>query len=105
MEHLSLRTTDHDLVREWVEDRGGRPALALTPDGMDTALRIDFGDAGDELEEVTWNEFFKLFEDNELALAYEEVAADGSESYEYSFVSRNALEEGVEDIPGEVEEF
>ncbi|MDQ3890665.1 MAG: hypothetical protein M3312_08990, partial [Actinomycetota bacterium] len=63
----SKTTTDHDEIRRWVEERGGRPASVKgTGDGDDAGiLRIDFPGVGDEtsLEEIGWDEFFEKFEE------------------------------------------
>ncbi|MBS7700046.1 MULTISPECIES: hypothetical protein [unclassified Chelatococcus] len=69
----SSTTTDHKTIRQWVEERGGRPArVAATGKGKDPGiLRFDFGDPDDSLEEISWDEFFKKFDESELALLYE----------------------------------
>jgi hypothetical protein len=75
-EKSAVTTTDHDTIRKWVEERGGHPASVKgTGDKNDPGLlRIDFpGYSGEgKLEEVSWDEFFKGFEDNQLAFLYEE---------------------------------
>ena len=72
----SQTTTDHDTIREWAEERDGRPArVEGTGDDDDDGgglLRIDFGDEDENLEEISWDEFFEEFEDSNLALVYEE---------------------------------
>ena len=61
----SLRTTDHDQIRKWVEDRGGRPAKIETR-GKGGILRIDFGEPDENLQPIDWPEFFAIFDDSEL---------------------------------------
>ena len=67
-------TTNHDDIRKWVEKRGGHPAAVA--DTMDNGqggalLRIDFDEPGgnddDRLKRIGWDEFFKIFDDNDLA--------------------------------------
>jgi hypothetical protein len=67
-------TTDHRKIRHWAETRGGRPARVKdTGRGGDPGiLRLDFGDTDEGLEEISWDEFFKKFEESELALLYDE---------------------------------
>jgi hypothetical protein len=69
-------TTDHDTIRQWVEQRNGKPARVRgTGDGRSPGiLRIDFPGYGedDALEELAWDEWFKTFEDNNLAFHYQE---------------------------------
>ena len=69
----STQTTDHDEIREWVEDHDGQPArVEGTGDGDDGGLlRIDFDESDDDLEDISWDEFFEEFEENDLALVYE----------------------------------
>ncbi len=83
-------TTDHDEIRRWVEERGGRPASVKgTGDGDDAGLlRIDFPGVGDEtsLEEISWDEFFRAFDENDLAFLYQ----DERDSRFNKFVSRES---------------
>jgi hypothetical protein len=75
-------TTDHSVIREWVEDRGGRPARVRETRGTGEAgmLRVDFpGHFSDEtLEHITWDEWFEEFEENRLAFLYQEATAGGA---------------------------
>ncbi len=82
-------TTDHATIRRWVEERGGTPARVKgTGDGGGDPgiLRIDLpGDGPDpNLEAISWDEWFKAFEDNRLAFLYE----DDRESHFNKLVSR-----------------
>jgi hypothetical protein len=66
-------TTDHEEIRRWAEERGGRPAAVLDPGNkIAGGLRIDFPgyDSGEELEEITWTEFFDKFEEQNLVFMY-----------------------------------
>jgi hypothetical protein len=87
------RTTDHDTIREWVEDRGGEPASvkATAEDGDPGLLRINFpGYSGeDSLQEISWEEFFDKFEEKNLAFLYQDEMRDGEESRFFKFVSRD----------------
>jgi len=86
-------TTEHDVIRQWVNSRGGWPAkVKSTDEGRGTGIvQIDFpGYSGeDSLERISWEEFFQAFEDNELAFLFQEKLADGSESRMCKLVSRN----------------
>ena len=85
-------TTDHDEIRRWVEERGGKPARVRgTGSGEgDGILRIDFpGGAGeDELEPISWDEWFRIFEEKNLAFVYQERKADGEPSTFFKLVRR-----------------
>jgi hypothetical protein len=88
----SKTTTDHDEIRTWVEEHDGTPAAVRgTGDGDDLGvLRIDFpGGAGeDELEHVSWHDWFRKFEENELAFLYQEKKASGEDSTFFKLVKR-----------------
>jgi hypothetical protein len=71
-------TTDHDEIRKWVEKRGGHPAVVSATEskgGRDGLLRIDYDEPGgnddDRLHRITWNEFFEIFDRNDIAFLYD----------------------------------
>ena len=89
----SKRTTDHSKIREWVEARNGKPARVQGTGEADDAglLRIDFPDNDDEdedLEEITWDEFFEKFDEKRLAFVYQDRTAGGEPSRFNKLVSR-----------------
>lgn len=79
MSASSETTTDHDTIRKWVEARGGHPAR-VKGRGPGGILRVDFGEPEDSLEEISWDEFFKVFDDNDLAFLYQDKTHDGATS-------------------------
>ncbi|MBF7013813.1 hypothetical protein QUC32_03075 [Novosphingobium resinovorum] len=86
----ATKTTEHNEIRQWIEDRGGRPSVvAATHDnGRDGGLlRIDFGEKDETLEEIEWEEFFRIFNDNGLAFLHQDETADGKPSRFAKFVS------------------
>jgi hypothetical protein len=88
----SKTTTNHDEIRRWVEERGGRPARVkgTGSDGDPGVLRIDYPGRGDDeaLEPISWEEFFDKFEGSDLAFLYQEETAAGEESRFSKLVSR-----------------
>jgi hypothetical protein len=87
----SKRTTDHDTIRRWAEERDGTPASVRgTGDGDPGVLRIDFpGGAGeDDLEHISWEEWFEKFDRNELAFLYQEAKESGEGSTFFKLVKR-----------------
>ena len=93
---MSSKTTiDPDVIREWAEARGGKPArVRNTGHGSDPGIvRIDFpGYSGEEtLEEITWEEFFEKFEDSQLALILQETTDSGEKSRFNKLVSRDSV--------------
>ena len=89
-------TTDHEKIRRWAEERGGKPAAVKgTGSGNDPGvLRIDFpGYSGDEsLVQITWKEFFDKFERERLAFLYQEETAEGSDSRFSKLLNRESDE-------------
>lgn len=86
-------TFDHDTIRKWVEERDGVPAtVAGTESGADEAgiLRFDFpGGAGeDELTHISWDEWFDKFEEESLALLYQDEKSSGEPSTFFKIVGR-----------------
>lgn len=74
---MAEATTDHETIRKWAESNGGKPAAVRRTHGDGVGIiRIMFPDRPqsehDALEEISWDEFFKQFEDSRLALLYEE---------------------------------
>ncbi len=94
MASQTTTTTDHDEIRRWVEEHDGKPASVRGTDGgADDAgiLRIDFpGGAGqDQLEHISWDDWFQKFEDSNLAFLYQQEKASGEDSTFFKLVSRN----------------
>lgn len=80
-------TTDHNTIRKWAEQRGGHPARVKT-EGSGGILRIDFGEPDENLEEIEWDEFFKIFDDRNLAFLYQGRTQSGETSRFSKFVER-----------------
>ena len=74
---MAETTTDHETIRKWAESKGGKPAAVdRTHKGGDVGIiRIMFPDnpqsEHDSLVEISWDEFFREFEERKLALLYE----------------------------------
>jgi hypothetical protein len=93
MESESKRTVNHDEIRRWAEGYAGKPEVFDNPRaGADhVGLRIDFpGHADDAFvpegnppREISWDEFFELFDRLGLAFVYRDDphAEDKSDLY------------------------
>lgn len=88
-------TFDHEVIRKWAEARGGKPAMVrrtITNDPEQDlgVIRIMFADEGgnENLEETTWPKLFRVFEEKNLAFAYNEKTRDGKLSRHFEFVHR-----------------
>jgi hypothetical protein len=88
----SHTTTDHEEIRRWVEEHDGKPSLVRGTESDDGSgvLRIDFpGGAGeDRLEHVSWDDWFRTFDDRDLAFLYQERKASGEDSTFFKLVNR-----------------
>ncbi|UCI09663.1 hypothetical protein [Mesorhizobium sp. B1-1-8] len=82
-----LKTTNHEVIRAWIEAREGRPAVARTA-AKGAVLRVDFGEHEDDLEPVEWEEFFTILDDNKLAFVHQDITAEGLPSRLNEFVER-----------------
>ena len=86
-------TTDHETIREWAEARDGHPATvkgALRRGQEAGILRIDFpGFSGARsLKSISWDEWFDVFEQRQLAFLYQECTATGKPSRFNKLVAR-----------------
>jgi hypothetical protein len=90
--HEAMQTTDHDEIRRWVEARDGQPATVKgTGDrGGEHAglLRIAFTD-DEDLEPVSWDDFFDKFDQEKLAFLHQDKTKDGATSRFFKFVERH----------------
>lgn len=85
-------TTDHDEIRRWVEEHGGEPASVKGTESGDEpgVLRIDFpgGTGEDQLEHISWEDWFAKFDENDLAFLYQETKAGGGDSTFFKLIRR-----------------
>ena len=91
--YASNTTTDHEQIRRWAEERGGKPACVRgTGNSGDIGMiRIDFpGYTGeDKLEEISWDAWFEKFEEKRLALVYQDET-HGEKSNFNKLISRDS---------------
>jgi hypothetical protein len=78
----SLATTNHEVIRSWAEERGGVPATVEGTEHGDRAgvLRFDFGERTAKLRHITWEEWFRTFDERGLNFLYQEQRKDGRQS-------------------------
>ena len=86
------RTIDHNEIRQWVEKHGGFPATVKETHEYGEAglLRVDYPgfDGNDTLERISWDEWFRGFDNNQLSFLYQ----DESDSRFSQLVSRDGGE-------------
>lgn len=89
-------TTDHDVIKKWVEERGGSPAVVKdTTGGSDVGLlRINYpGYSGaGSLENIPWSEFFKEFDQKHLVFMYQDRMENGQVSRFSKMVSQQTAQ-------------
>lgn len=78
----SLVTTSHEVIRQWAEARGGQPATVQGTEHESHlgVLRFAFNHDDDRLKRVTWEEWFKTFDERGLNFLYQEQRSDGAQS-------------------------
>jgi hypothetical protein len=79
----SLATRSHEVIKAWAEARRAVPATVpgTEYDGRLGVLRFDFpGYGGESLEEVSWEEWFKTFDERELVFIFQEHLKNGNPS-------------------------
>ena len=78
----SLATTSHEVIWQWAEARGGRPATVEGTEHGDRlgVLRFDFGGENERLRHVSWDEWFATFDARRLNFIYQEERSDGRQS-------------------------
>lgn len=84
----SQKTTDHEKIKEWAKERGGKPAIVRGTEGDEEGsglLRLKFDEDEDDLEEIEWDEFFETFDDRGLTFLYQE-SIKGHESRFFKFI-------------------
>jgi hypothetical protein len=70
------------VIRQWAEARGAVPATVEGTEHDERAgvLRFDFGGDDDRLRHISWDEWFKTFDERSLNFLYQEERKDGQQS-------------------------
>ena len=79
----TLITRNHDVIRRWAEERGAKPASVpgSEHDGHRGVLRFDFpGYGGEGLEDISWEDWFRAFDERNLTFKFQEHTKDGTPS-------------------------
>ncbi len=89
----SKTTKDHTKIKKWSEERDGKPAVVESTSNSSEGgglLRINFpGYAEDNLKNISWEEFFRIFDENDLQFLYQEETKDGGKSRFFKFVDED----------------
>jgi hypothetical protein len=89
---------DHDEIRQWAEERGAVPARVKGTGGpRDVGIvRLhfpEFSQDDENLERISWDEFFEEFDRKKLALLVEDRMPDGRRSNFNKIISRATIED------------
>ena len=91
-ESSSKTTTDLEVIKKWAEEREGKPSRvkSTADDEGGGLLRIDFpGYSGkDSLEEISWEDWYKTFQDRDLEFLYQDQTAGGKESRFFKIINK-----------------
>ncbi len=86
----SKKTKDHDIIKKWAKKRDGQPAIVkgTKEKGKGAGLlRINFADNQEKnLEDISWDEFFKTFDKSNLEFLYQEKTKEGKTSRFSKFI-------------------
>ena len=86
----SLATRSPEVIKHWAEERKAVPATVAGTEHGDHlgVLRFNFpGYGGEKLQEVSWDEWFKTFNDRQLVFIFQEHKKDGTMSNFFRFDS------------------
>lgn len=97
---ISYKSHHHLVIKKWIDERGGQPALLVSSKGKKEPipLAVDFGEDANNLVPLSWDEFFRIFEEDMLDFQYQEETEDGTISRFFKFVVRNDDDEEEEDM-------
>ena len=89
---------DHAEIRRWAEARGAQPACVKGTGGKGDVgmIRLDFpGFSGARsLQKISWDEWFRRFDESNLALLVQDSTARGKKSNFNKLVARESIGNG-----------
>jgi hypothetical protein len=108
-------TTDHEEIKAWAEKHRARPAIMEDSSGeRKHGLRFDFpGKEDEELlteethsDRISWEEFFKIFDEEKLALILYADEEHRASTWSYRFINKDARKDTYEEkVQGMVREM
>jgi|SRR5690554_3733286 len=86
-------TTDRNEIQKWAEARGGRPAIVADTEKKsgEGVICIKFAEENN-LKTTSWDDFFETFENNNLAMLFQEETSEGEISRFHKIVSKDSKE-------------
>lgn len=90
-------TIDNDEIRAWMEERNGRPVLlkGVDEDGEESPdmLHISFDPKDTNMQEMEWEEFFERFDNENLALVYDDAEPNDVPLPDFELTDRDRARE------------
>lgn len=86
----TFATRSHEVIKRWANERDATPATVPGTEHGDHlgVLRLQFpGYGGKDLQSVSWEEWFKTFDDRKLVFLYQEKLSNGHQSNFFHFDS------------------
>jgi hypothetical protein len=88
----TLATRSHEVIERWAQERGAVPATVpgTEHDGHPGVLRFDFpGYGGQDLQHISWEDWFRAFDERNLTFKFQEHKKDGAQSNFFQFDNPN----------------
>jgi hypothetical protein len=83
-------TTDKKAIKQWIEERQGWPAVEIRTNesGTENMLWVGFPEAitHRNLQQISWEEFFEKFDQEQLTFLYQDVSLNGEQSQFFYFL-------------------
>ncbi|MEH0969589.1 hypothetical protein V6U77_00410 [Micromonospora sp. CPCC 205546] len=80
----SLVTTNHEVIQRWARERGAQPATIAGTERQGRPGVLTFNMPGyresSRIREITWDDWFRTFDERRLNLIYQEQLRDGRQS-------------------------
>lgn len=99
MQGVPITTTDHEEIKQWAMQRIGFPSIVKEPGyagEKEGELKFDFIGNGENkdthLKVVSWDTFFRSFEEKQLAFTYRDQTAGGVLNKFFTFINRNGTD-------------
>lgn len=92
-------TTNHNVIKKWAQKYKARPGVITGPQDEIIGIRLDFPGTKDEFFfsdnkrpiRINWNEFFAIFEKNNLAFEYDDKEYSKDPTLAYHFIQRDIV--------------
>ncbi len=86
----TLATRNPDVIKQWAEERNATPATVPGTEHDDHlgVMRFNFpGYGGKDLQEVSWDQWIKTFEERQLVFLFQQHMKSGNQSNFFHFDS------------------